>query len=189
MACKNKVIINWQTQNAPFWLRDKLLFKEIKQKNHFEALNLLLRKWISAGKLVEKLTDSNKPPPNIQHDICKRKCKLPIQYSLLCKYFLYFCLVKDEIMSLSLIHPCWFFYGRPYATKDGWHIRYSDFRNSNKSFGNYFYGLTKVKWSISRSWYSINEKIGSTATWLRKNSASTRAKRIRKAFQEFNILF
>ncbi len=173
----------------PFWLRDKPLFKKIKQKNHFKALNLLLRMWISDGKLVETLTDSNKPPPNIQHDICKRKCRLPIQYGLPCKYFLYCCLVEDEIISLSLIHPCWFFYGRLYTTKDGWRIRYSDFHDSNKPFGNYFYSLTKVKWSISRSWYSINKRIGSTATWLRKNSASIQAKKIRKAFQKFNILF
>lgn len=48
---------------------DKSLFKEIKQKITHEALNLLLRKWISAKKLVEELTASNKPPPNIEHDV------------------------------------------------------------------------------------------------------------------------
>lgn len=57
---------------------DKPLFKEIKQKSTHEALNFLLREWISAGKLVEELAASHQPPPNIEHDICKRECALPI---------------------------------------------------------------------------------------------------------------
>lgn len=61
---------------------DKPLFKEIKRKITHEALNLLLRERISAGKLVKELTASHEPPPNIEHDTCKEKCALPIQYGL-----------------------------------------------------------------------------------------------------------
>ena len=98
MARKHKDTINCQRRNAP-------LFKEIKRKIAYEALNLLLRKWISTGKLVEDLTISNEPPPDIQHNICKKECPLPNQYGLPCKCFLFHDLVKDEVISPSPIHP------------------------------------------------------------------------------------
>ncbi len=65
MARKHKDTINRQCQNAPLLVADKPLFKEIKPKITHEALNLLLHKWISAGKLVEDRTISNKPPSDI----------------------------------------------------------------------------------------------------------------------------
>lgn len=105
MARKHKDIINCQRRNAPLLIADKPLFKEIKRKIAHEALNLLLREWISAGKLVEDRTISNEPPPDIQHNICKKECPLPIQYGLPCKCFLFHDLVKDEVISPSLIHP------------------------------------------------------------------------------------
>lgn len=109
MARKHEDIINGQRRNAPLLITDKLFFKEIKRKITHEALNLLLREWISAGKLVEELAASHQPPPNIEHDICKREYALPIQYGLPCKCFLYYCLVQDEVISPALIHPRWFF--------------------------------------------------------------------------------
>ena len=110
----------------------------------YEALNLLLRKWISAGKLVEELAASHQLLPNIEHDICKRECALSIKYGLSCKCFLYCCLVQDEVISPALIHPCWFFDGPPYVTKDGWHMQYLDFCNSNlPSEGDYTSYLPK----------------------------------------------
>lgn len=51
---------------------DKPLFKEIKRKITYKALNLLLREWISAEKLVKELIASYEPPPTIEHDTCKK---------------------------------------------------------------------------------------------------------------------
>lgn len=117
MARKHKDIINGQRRNKPLLIADKPLFKEIKQKITHEALNLLLRKWISAGKPVEELAALHQPPPNIKHDICKKECALPIQYSLPCKCFLYYCLVQDKVISPVLIYPRWLLIGLPTLQK------------------------------------------------------------------------
>lgn len=99
---------------------NKPLFEEIKRKITYKALNLLLREWISAGKLVKEITASHmKPPPNIEHDTYKKKCALSIQYGLLCKCFLYHCLVKNKVILSILIHLYWFIDGPFYVTKDG----------------------------------------------------------------------
>lgn len=84
-------------------------------------------------KIVEDLTILNELPPDIQGNTCTKECPTPIQYSLPCKCFLFHCLVEDEVILPSLIHPRWFFDGPPYITKDSWHMRYSDFRDSNES--------------------------------------------------------
>lgn len=144
MARKHKDIINGQRQNKPLLIADKPLFKEIKQKITHKALNLLLRKWISAGKPVEELAALHQPPPNIKHNICKKECALPIQYSLPCKCFLYYCLVQDKVISPVLIYPRWFFDRPLYITKDSWRMRYSDFCDSDLPFeGNYTSHFTK----------------------------------------------
>ena len=59
MVYKHKDIINGQRQNTPFLITDKPLFKKIKQKIMHKVLNLLLRKWIFTGKLVEELAASH----------------------------------------------------------------------------------------------------------------------------------
>lgn len=78
MARKHEDTINRQRRNAPLLIMDKPLFKEIKRKITHEALNLVLREWISARKLVEELISSYEPPPSIEHDTCKKECALPI---------------------------------------------------------------------------------------------------------------
>ena len=72
MARKHEDTINRQRRNAPLLIMDKPLFKEIKRKITHEALNLLLREWISAGKLVEELHSSHEPAPAIDQDTCKK---------------------------------------------------------------------------------------------------------------------
>lgn len=55
---------------------NKPLFEEIKRKITYKALNLLLREWISAGKLVKEITASHmKPPPNIKQDTYKKNVR------------------------------------------------------------------------------------------------------------------
>lgn len=76
MARKHEDTINRQRQNAPLLIMDKPSFKEIKRKITHEALNLLLREWISAGKLVEELHSSHEPAPDIDQDTCKKECAL-----------------------------------------------------------------------------------------------------------------
>lgn len=136
MARKHKDTINRQRQNASHLVADKPLFEEIKRKITHEALNLLLRKLISAGKLVEDLTISNEPPPDIQHNTCKKEFPLPVQYGLPCKCFLFNCLVDDEVVSPSPIHPRWFFDGPSYITRDSWRMQYSDFRDNDEPLEN-----------------------------------------------------
>lgn len=72
MARKHEDTINRQRRNAPLLVVDKLLFKNIKQKITHEALHLILRECISAGKLVEDLAHSNKRLPDIQRNTCKK---------------------------------------------------------------------------------------------------------------------
>lgn len=115
---------------------DKPLFKEIKHKITHKVFNLLLREWISAEKLVEELTISNKLPSDILYNICKKECPLLIQYSLPCKCFLFHCLVEDNVISLSLIHPCWFFDEPLYITRDSWRMQYLDIRDNDEPLEN-----------------------------------------------------
>ncbi len=117
-------------------IADKPLFKEIERKITHEALNLLLREYISTGKLVEDLTISNKPHLDIQHNTCKKECPLTIQYGLPCKCFLFHCLVENEVKSLSLIHTRWFSDGPPYITMDSWRMQYSDFFDNDERLEN-----------------------------------------------------
>lgn len=100
-----KVQINRQRRNAHFLVNDKPAFKEIKRKITHEALNLLLREWIAAGKLAEELENSDRPCPDIENDTCKLECTLLIQFGLPCKCFLYHCLIRREPIALTLIHP------------------------------------------------------------------------------------
>ena len=165
MARKHKDTINCQRQNAPLLVANKLFFKEIKYKITYKALNLLLREWISTRKLVEDLIILNKSPPDIQHNICKKEYSLPIQYGLPCKYFLFYCLIEDEVISPLLIHPRWFFDESPYITKNSWHMQYSDFCDNNELLeNNSIKTLVKKRRSISRSKYNISRRIGSHVT-------------------------
>lgn len=131
MARTHTDTINRQRQNAPFLVNNKPAFKEIKRKIIHESLNLLLREWIAAGKLVEEIEKSDEPCPDIENDTCKLECALPIQFGLPCKCFLYHCLVRSEPISLTLIHPRWFLDGPLYIPENGWRMRFSDFRAEN----------------------------------------------------------
>ena len=97
--------------NAPFLVNDKPAFKETKQKITYESLNLLLRELIAVGKLAEEIKKSDEPCLDIENDTCKLECALPIQFGVTCKYFLYHCLVWNEPIFLTLIHPHWFLDG------------------------------------------------------------------------------
>ena len=79
IAYKHEDTINCQRRNAPLLVANNPLFKEIKRKITHQALHLLLHEWISAGKLVEDLTILNEPPPDIEHNTCKKECPFPIQ--------------------------------------------------------------------------------------------------------------
>ncbi len=87
MAGKYEDTINCQRQNTPLLVADKPSFKEIQCKIPHKALNLLLHEWIFAEKLVEDFTILNKPPPDIQHNSCKKECLLSIQLGLSDKFF------------------------------------------------------------------------------------------------------
>ncbi len=136
MACKHIDTISRQRQSAPLLVADKLLFKEIELKITHETLHLLLREWISAEKLVEDFTISNKPPPDIQHNTCKKECPLSIQYGLPWKCFFFHCLIENEVISPSLIHPRWFHYRATYITTDSWRMQYPDFRDNDERLKN-----------------------------------------------------
>lgn len=190
MARKHEDTINRQRRNAPLLIMDKLLFKEIKRKITHEALNLLLREWISAGKLVEELISSHEPAPNIDQDTGKKECALPIQYGLPCKCFLYHCLVQDEVISSTLIHPRWFFDGSPYVTKDGWQMRYSDFRNSNfSSQGDSIMQLPKPIDRYQDHGMTLVEESAVKSLDYAQTLPANEREEYAKAFHEFNSLY
>lgn len=190
MARKHEDTINRQRRNAPLLVADKPLFKDIKQKITHEALNLILREWISAGKLVEDLIHSNERPPDIQRNTCKKECALPIQYGLPCKCFFYYCLIQEEVISPSLIHPRWFFDGPPYVAKDGWRMRYSDFRSSDEqSEDDSTKHMTGKNDRYHRHGMALLEEAAVTSLDYAKTLPANEREEYAKAFQEFNSLF
>ena len=190
MVCKHGDTINRQRQNVPLLVADKPLFKEIKRKITHEALNLLLREWISVGKMVESLTISNKSPPDIQHNTCKKECPLSIQYGLPCKFFLFYCLVEDEVISLSLIHPRWFFDGPPYITRDSWRMQYSDFCDNDEPLENDLTRtLVKKGDRYQDHGMTLVEESAVTSLDYAKALPAYEQEECVKAFPEFNSLF
>ena len=123
--------INRQRRHSLFLVTDKPVFKKIKQKITHKVMNLLLREWIAAVKLAEKLEKFDIPCPDIENDICKLECIFPIQFGLPCKCFFYQCLIRGEPITPSLIHPCWFLDGPPSVPKNGWRMRYSNCQVEN----------------------------------------------------------
>ena len=124
--------INRQLRHTPFFVTDKSVFKEIKREITYEVLNLLLLEWIAVVKLAEKLKKFNIPCLDIEKDICKLECILPIQFGLPCKCFFYQCLIRGKPITLSLIHLYWFLDGPQYIPKNGWQIIYSDCQFENQ---------------------------------------------------------
>lgn len=137
--CHIFVIMAWthidtiycQRQNVSFFVNDKSAFKKIKQKISYKFLNLLLCEWIAFKKLIEKREKSDESCPDIKNIIYKLEYILSIQLGLLCKYFLYYCLVCKEPISLLLIYICWFLDGPLYISNNKWRIRFSDFCAEN----------------------------------------------------------
>ena len=190
MARNHKGTINRQRQNAPLLIADKPLFKEIKRKITHEALNLLLREWISARKHVEDPTISNEPLPNIQQNTCRKECSLPIQYGLPCKGFLFHCFVEDEVISSSPIHPRWFFDRPPYITKDNWRMQYSDFHENDEPLENDFTRtLVKKSDRYQDDDMTLVEESAVTSLDYAKALQVYEREEYAKAFQEFNSLF
>ncbi len=190
MARKHKNTINHQCRNAPLLIADKPLFKEIKRKIIHEALNLPLHEWISTGKLIEDLTISNKPPPNIQHNTCKKECPLSIQYGLPCKCFLFHCPVKNEVISPSPIHPRWFFDGPLYITTDSWRMQYSDFHDNDEQLKNNFTRtISKKSDRYQGHGMTLVEESAVMSIDYAKTLPAYEQEKYAKVFQKFNSLF
>lgn len=98
--------------------------------------------------------------------------------------------MQDEVISLALIHPRWFFDGPPYVTKDGWRMRYSDFRDTDlPSEGDYTSHLPNNINRYQDHGMALIEESAITSHDYVKTLPANEQEEYAKAFHEFNSLY
>ena len=144
-----------------------------------------MREWIAAVKLAEELKKFDVPCPDIENDMWKLECTLPIQLGLPCKCFLYHCLIRGKPLTPSLIHPRWFLDWSLYVSKNGWRMRYSNCQVENQMPEDFQEKKMPSDRYQEHGMALLEELAIESLDYAKTLTVHERA----KAFQEFNALF
>ena len=94
------------------------------------------------------------------------------------------------MISSTLIHPCWFFDGPPYVTRDGWRMQYSDFRDTNfPSPGNSTMLLPKPIDRYQDHGMALVEESAVKSLDYAQTLPANEREEYAKAFHKFNSLY
>jgi hypothetical protein len=89
-------------------LLDRAAFAVVGDKLTHYALDIAMRKWSSATKILrDNIKDGLELLDFEPSRECKSTCELPIRFGLPCKHWLYKAFVDDVPIPLSLFHPHW----------------------------------------------------------------------------------
>lgn len=117
-----KVTINQEIGNY-FILMDHQAIALLKEKITHATSNIIFKELNFAKIVVEKFYHQISfgiPPGNsamveLPGDKYIAECELPLRFCLLCKCWLYQCVVNSVAIPISLVHPRWFYKGPPFV--------------------------------------------------------------------------
>ena len=110
-----------QQRNLPRIINpSREFFDELLPYITYEAIHLIYIELLQAKKWLSEVKKRVCQPP--AENTCERRCDLPYQYGLPCKYWLYRCTWTGEVIPLSLVHPRWL--QKPPEVVVGWKMSF-----------------------------------------------------------------
>ena len=106
----DNVIIK-QQEHLPI-LMNRKVFKNIDIKITHFAIEKLIAEWAVMTEWSKAIERKQESEPEGE-DECLLNCRLPKQFGLSCKCFLYACYVAGDSIPMSLIHPRCLFDAKP----------------------------------------------------------------------------